>query len=373
MALAQVNAKIERLIDIYISCMRRLMSRDPADPPELFSAKRCSRCGEWKPIDEFPIKNRTTGLRRVWCRDCCRAYGREHYRRNRGAYIRRNRKRRITIRPRVKTLIDAYLREHPCVDCGCADITVLEFDHRDPAEKDWDVAVLARHAEWARVVREIQKCDVRCANCHRKRTAEQFDHARATGFEIDPSVTRPGKAGRYSILESPMQMRLFSSEPHGLRRCSRCRLLKPVSEFTLCDLVQARPSYYCRTCKAEHRRAHYRANRSDYIRRAITEARLKREDVLVRVFEYLHEHPCVDCGETDLRVLEFDHREGTSKTMEVSAMLGRRSWSKIAQEIEKCDVRCANCHRKKTARQQAWKVRLNEDRGRYRKMAAMRV
>ncbi len=44
--------------------------------------RRCSRCGAMKPLAEFPIKNKKTGLRRVWCRDCCRAYGREHYQRN---------------------------------------------------------------------------------------------------------------------------------------------------------------------------------------------------------------------------------------------------------------------------------------------------
>ncbi len=36
--------------------------------------RRCSRCGETKPIDEFPMKVKARGLRRVWCRDCCRAY-----------------------------------------------------------------------------------------------------------------------------------------------------------------------------------------------------------------------------------------------------------------------------------------------------------
>src|SRR6266540_1541510 len=81
--------------------------------------RRCSRCGQLKPLDEFAIKNKKTSLRRVWCRDCARAYGREHYRKNKPMYLAKNARRRQTERPRVRAMIDAYLREHPCVDCGC--------------------------------------------------------------------------------------------------------------------------------------------------------------------------------------------------------------------------------------------------------------
>ena len=71
------------------------------------------------------------------------------------------------------------------------------------------------------------------------------------------------------------------------------------------------------------------------------------------VFEYLKNHPCIDCGENDPVVLEFDHRK--DKTKNVSDLLrGSYSIERIKQEIEKCDVRCANCHRRKTAIQFGW-------------------
>jgi hypothetical protein len=63
-------------------------------------------------------------------------------------------------------------------------------------------------------------------------------------------------------------------------------------------------------------------------------------------------HPCVDCGESDPVVLEFDHRDPAAKSFSIGDALGKTwQWEKIAAEIAKCDVRCANCHRRRTARQ----------------------
>jgi hypothetical protein len=77
-----------------------------------------------------------------------------------------------------------------------------------------------------------------------------------------------------------------------------------------------------------------------------------KDDKALKVFEYLSVHPCVDCGESDPVVLEFDHRDATTKFRAVAQMIeARYAWSTILEEIEKCDVRCANCHRRKTSRQ----------------------
>jgi len=83
--------------------------------------------------------------------------------------------------------------ERGCVDCGYnAHPAALEFDHRDPADKDPLLvggrtisSQLQRRWEW--VLAEVAKCDVRCANCHAVRTAvEQHHlHGRSDGTEPD--------------------------------------------------------------------------------------------------------------------------------------------------------------------------------------------
>lgn len=70
------------------------------------------------------------------------------------------------------------------------------------------------------------------------------------------------------------------------------------------------------------------------------------------LYQYLLQHPCVDCGEEDPVVLEFDHLHG--KEINISSAINNWSIRRVQEEIDKCDVVCANCHRKRTAVDQDW-------------------
>ena len=64
---------------------------------------------------------------------------------------------------------------------------------------------------------------------------------------------------------------------------------------------------------------------------------------------YLLAHPCVDCSETDPKVLEFDHRDPALKRHTIARMVADGLGVKnIEQEVAKCDVRCCNCHRRRS-------------------------
>lgn len=90
------------------------------------------------------------------------------------------------------------------------------------------------------------------------------------------------------------------------------------------------------------------------VQRKLTAQRAYRERVKAKVIDYLRTHPCVDCGEDDVIVLEFDHVRGKKKRTVASMLVQGYSFEKILLEIAKCDVRCANCHRRKTAKKGNW-------------------
>ena len=64
---------------------------------------------------------------------------------------------------------------------------------------------------------------------------------------------------------------------------------------------------------------------------------------------------CIDCGESDPIVLDFNHRDRSKKKLQIGDC-ARLGWSfeTIMKEAEKCDVICSNCHRKRTAKQLGW-------------------
>ena len=110
----------------------------------------------------------------------------------------------------------------------------------------------------------------------------------------------------------------------------------------------------CKYCQAESNKTHYQNNKQVYLERALTRnARVNTENKQ-RLYTYLSSHPCVDCGQTDVRVLEFDHVQG-NKSANITRMLDNAvSWETIEAEIAKCEVRCANCHRIKTLERGKW-------------------
>src|ERR1700689_1902561 len=89
--------------------------------------KRCPRCEETKPLDEF-FKKRER-LARSYCKPCQLEYVREHYRRTKGAYNARRYVLAEIYKERNRRLVYAPLGEHPCVDCAERNIIVLDFDH----------------------------------------------------------------------------------------------------------------------------------------------------------------------------------------------------------------------------------------------------
>ena len=131
----------------------------------------CARCDQDKPPEAFAWRNKAKRKRAPFCRECQAAYMREHYLANRELYIKRARQSKRQIRlERTRALLD-YFARNPCTDCGETDPVVLDFDH--VGEKSFDIGQMLAQHPWERVLAEIAKCEVVCANCHRRRTASR--------------------------------------------------------------------------------------------------------------------------------------------------------------------------------------------------------
>ena len=133
----------------------------------VINVRVCSRCGQTRRTDEFKFRNRAKGLRYAYCRPCSRAENRRHYERNKSTY-----KDGAAARQREnKELVRALKASTPCNDCGNRfPYYVMEFDHRNPDEKSFQISTAFVAKGRLRILAEIEKCDVVCANCHRIRT-----------------------------------------------------------------------------------------------------------------------------------------------------------------------------------------------------------
>jgi hypothetical protein len=102
----------------------------------------------------------------------------------------------------------------------------------------------------------------------------------------------------------------------------------------------------CRPC-AQARAKRYQEENKDLVReRNLAYSRANSgahyEKRRARLYA-LKDYPCFDCGvQYPPAVMEFDHVRGV-KSFEIGiSEMGRKD---LAEEIMKCDLRCANCHR----------------------------
>ena len=129
--------------------------------------KRCVTCKEEKPKDDFNKRSRAKDGFQDRCRSCCKAWyaaNREKHKANVQAVNTRRRKR-------MKAWMREYLSDKACVDCGIDDLLVLEFDHIADDKRANVSRLLHGGHSLQCVTDEIAKCEVVCANCHRRRTA----------------------------------------------------------------------------------------------------------------------------------------------------------------------------------------------------------
>lgn len=132
------------------------------------------------------------------------------------------------------------------------------------------------------------------------------------------------------------------------KRCSTCEEIKPIEAFSKNAAKKDGHTTTCESCTIAYRKGHYTRTKDKYKNSRAERRKLARKTAQRFVYEFLVLHPCMDCGETDIVVLEFDHQR--DKIANISDLV--RDGAPLAtlrKEMEKCEVVCANDHRRRTA------------------------
>lgn len=128
--------------------------------------KQCSVCNKSKPVESFSWKIQKKNIRQHHCKACQRKYNSTHYSSNHDRYLGKALARNLDNKKFIYDLKD----NKPCADCKVVHrYFALDYDHRDPKTK---IADISQMYAWGReaLLREIAKCDLVCATCHRYRT-----------------------------------------------------------------------------------------------------------------------------------------------------------------------------------------------------------
>lgn len=128
--------------------------------------KLCSRCREVKSFDQFHKSSRISDGHQTNCKPCRKVIDSDSYKKSKSRQE-SIKARRAVIREYNKTLMRRYKTLCGCRFCDEDEAVALDLHHLDPNEKDLNPST-AIGCSTSTLKREIRKCIVLCANCHRK-------------------------------------------------------------------------------------------------------------------------------------------------------------------------------------------------------------
>lgn len=140
-----------------------------------------------------------------------------------------------------------------------------------------------------------------------------------------------------------MHQEVYSED---VKTCSRCKLTLELRCFN--RRSGGKPTSYCKQCVNEYCREHYGSNASKHNARRYKKIRVDR-DAMRQLLIKAKSVPCAKCGKSyPSCAMDFDHRDPSTKEFNVAEIAAAHSIQHFIDEIEKCDVLCAICHRLKT-------------------------
>ena len=132
-------------------------------------------CGEDKPLEAF--NTHASRGHQHYCKECGSKRAREDYQNNKERYFKHAKARDQRMRAWLKEI-----KDHPCMDCGIKyPPMVMEFDHVRGTKTMGIAEMMRRRFAKAKIIAEVEKCELVCANCHRLRSIKSLE---AAGEEV---------------------------------------------------------------------------------------------------------------------------------------------------------------------------------------------
>ncbi len=139
-----------------------------------------------------------------------------------------------------------------------------------------------------------------------------------------------------------------------MKTCTNCNQCQELDNFAFKNKAKGTRQSWCKVCQRAYAKSDYLA-KTDYYK---AKNAISRSTIIKRnknfINGYLKTHPCVECGETDIEILQFDHVEMLLKRGGRVPNFITGSLEKLIIEIEKCEVRCVKCHTRRTRKQMGW-------------------
>jgi len=133
-----------------------------------------------------------------------------------------------------------------------------------------------------------------------------------------------------------------------VKGCGKCRSWLPLDGFSKDKNSSTGYGYWCKSCATSNTKRHYKRWKQDpaWVDSKREKGRVLAREAKRRAVEYMGD-ACHDCGNSyPDYIYDFHHLSGDTKVDNPSAIL-KREWSVAKEELGKCVMVCANCHRER--------------------------